>query len=249
MSYSTNTLRAGVVAAVALTSLAACSSSDSLAANGRRSVSLSFAPQGAAATADRVPSGASLSAVPITSNGHTLDLTSVALNISRVELHTVDKGETETECDDGHGCGAVASTPLVVTLTPTGAVVTVATALVPPGTYREIEVKVSSVRLVGTYDAKAFDVVVPVNVKREMEFNPPVTVGGASDGARNITIAVPLTTWLKNADGSLIDPARLATDESLRASVASRIKASFRAFRDDNHNNRDDDNDEHEGSR
>ena len=31
--------------------------------------------------------------------------------------------------------------------------------------------------------------------------------------------------------------------------VASRIRASFRAFRDDNHNNRDDDNDEHEGSR
>ena len=248
MSYSTNTIRAGVAAAIALASLA-CAGSDSLTANGRRSVSLSFAPQGTSASGDRVPAGASATAVPITSGGHTLDLTSAALHFSKVELHTVDKGDVETECDDDHGCGAVASTPLVVNLTPTGAVVTVATALVPAGTYREIEVKIASVRLAGTYDARAFDVVIPVNVEREMEFNPPVSVGGASDVTRNITIAVPLTTWLKNADGSLIDPSRLATDASLRATVASRIRASLRAFRDDNHNNRDDDNDEHQGSR
>ena len=196
---------------------------------------------------DRVPSGVLAAAVPITNGGHTLDLTSAALNISKVELHSTTSGEMETECDDGHGCGVVASTPLVVTLTPTGAVVTVATAIVPAGTYKEIGVKVSSVRLVGTYDAKAFDVVVPVNIEREMEFKPPVTIGGSSDVARNITIAVPLTNWLRNPDGTLVDPAKLATDSSVRAAVVSRIRASLRAFRDDNHNNRDDDNDEPDG--
>ena len=246
MSYSTNTIR--LSALVAVTALAACSSSDSMV-NGRSAVTLSFTPQGSTASADLLPTGVPASAVPITNNGHTLDLTSAALNISKVELHTAGKGEMETECDDGHGCGAIASTPLVVTLSPTGAVVTVATAIVPAGTYREIGVKVSSVRLVGTYDTRAFDIVVPVNVEREMEFKPPVTVGGSTDAARNITIAVPLTTWLTNADGTLIDPAKLATDASLRASVAARIRASLRAFRDDNHNSRDDDNDEHEGSR
>lgn len=246
MSSFMHTLRAGTVGALALAALTACSSSDSMI-NGRSAVSLSFAPQSGGAAADRVPSGIFAAAVPITNGGNTLDLTSAELNISKVELHSVNGGDMETECDDGKGCGSVASTPLVVTLTPTGAVVTVATAIVPAGTYREIGVKVASVRLVGTYNTKAFDVVVPVNVEREIEFKPPVTIGGASDVARNITIAVPLTAWLTNADGSLIDPSKLATDASLRATVVSRIRASLRAFRDDNRNNRDDDNDERDG--
>ena len=247
MSSITHTLRAGTIAALALTALTACSSSDSLT-NGRSTMSLSFAPQGASATADRAPVGVSASASPITSGGHTLDLTSAAINISKVELHTADRGDMDNnECDEGKGCGTVANTPLVVTLTPTGAVVTVATAIVPAGTYREIGVKVASVRLVGTYDTKAFDVVVPVNVEREMEFKPPVTIGGATDVSRNITIAVPLTTWLTNGDGTLVDPSTLATDASARAAVASRIRATLRAFRDDNRNNKDDDNDEKDG--
>lgn len=232
--------RASAVGVVAMGALAACSASDSMT-NGRSSMSLSFATQGASSSAS-----ISASSIPVTNGGHTLDLTAVTLGITKVELHDVTKGEMENEgCDDGHGCNAVVATPLEVTLSATGGVVTAGTSLVPPGTYREIGVKVGTVRLVGTYDTKAFDVTLPVNVEREMEFKPPVTVGGASDPARNVTIAVPLSTWLTNSDGTLVDPAKLATDSSLRAAVAQRIRASFKAFRDDNKNNRDDDNDEH----
>ena len=170
----------------------------------------------------------------------------MTLGITKVELHSVAKGQMENEgCDDGHGCGAVLATPVQVTLSATGGVVTAGVGLVPPGTYREIGVKIGTVRLVGTYDTKAFDVTLPVNVEREMEFKPPVTVGGASDPQRNVTIAVPLSTWLTNPDGTLVDPAKLATDATLRATVAQRIRASLRAYRDDNKNDRDDDNDEH----
>ena len=227
------TLRASLAAALGLVAFTGCAS-DSITGSARNAVTLSFAaPSGTAS--------ASLgSNIPITRNGHTLDITSAALNISKVELHST-VGQSETECNDHRDCGALSATPLVVTLGPTGAIVTVTTAIVPPGTYREIELKVASVRLVGTYDGKAFDVVVPVNVEREMEFNPPVSVGGAGDAARNITIAVPFTTWFMNADGSLVDPSRLATDATLRAYVASRVRASFHAFRDDDHDSDDDD--------
>lgn len=231
--------RASALSVVAVGALAACSASDSTA-SGRSAMSLSFATPSAAPSRS-----VSASLIPVTAGGHTLDLTTVTLGITKVELHDVTKGEMEKEsCDDGHRCGSVIGTPVEVTLSATGGVVTAGTGLIPPGTYREIGVKVGTVRLVGTYDSKAFDVVLPVNVEREMEFKPPVTVGGASDPARNITIAVPLATWLTNSDGTLVDPSKLATDSSLRSAVAQRIKASFKAFRDDNKNNKDDDNDE-----
>ncbi len=236
MSASSHTLRAGALLALALVTLVGCSASDSMTANGRSAVTLSFAPRAAT-------SAASYSAIPITRNGHTLDITSATLNISKVELHSTT-GEHEMECEHDAGCGNLATTPLVVNLTPDGAAVTVSTGIVPEGTYREIELKLASVRLVGTYDGHAFDVVVPVNVEREMEFQPPVTIGGANDPARNITIAVPFTDWFTNADGSLVDPARLMTDSSLRDAVINRVRASFHAFRDDDHDMDDDDHDD-----
>ena len=232
--------RTSAVGVVAMGALAACSASDSLT-NSRSSMSLSFAARSASSSSASV----SASSIPVTIGGHSLDLTAVTLGITKVELHSVVKGEMENEgCDDGHGCGKMVATPVEVTLSATGGVVSPGTSLVPPGTYKEIGVKVGTVRLVGTYDSKAFDVTLPVNVEREMEFKPPVTVGGASDPARNVTIAVPLSTWLINSDGTLVDPAKLATDASLRAAVAQRIRASFKAFRDDNKNDKDDDNDE-----
>jgi hypothetical protein len=238
------TPRAALGAAIALSAILGCSASDSTRAGAGGTLSLSFASTSTAASAN-----VAAALVPITSGGHTLDLTKVELNLSKVELHSTQHGELEeeVECEHSSGCGVIAGSPLVVTLSPTSAVVTVTTALVPPGTYREIEVKVSSVHLVGTFDAKAFDVVIPVNVKNELEFRPPVTIGDETDTQRNVTIAVSLAPWLTNPDGSLIDPAKISTDPVLRASIAQRIRATFRAFRDDNRNNRDDDNDEHRG--
>src|SRR5438309_2019344 len=132
-------LKAYALPAFAIAALAGCSSSDSLTAGTGRALSLSFTTQNAtAATADV---GVSASAVPVTVNGHTLDLTTAALNISRVELHDTQRGELEEECEHHAGCGVISGSPLVVTLTPTTAMLTVTTALVPPGTYREIGIK------------------------------------------------------------------------------------------------------------
>jgi hypothetical protein len=242
MSF-TNHHTARLLVALAAASIVGCSASDATSTSAASSVKLSFITQDPSTAASDV----SLSTAPVTSGGHTLDITSVALNISRVELHTAQHLEMITECEHQTDCGLIDGSPLMVTLTPTPSLVTVTTAIVPPGDYREIGIKFASVRLVGTFDGKPFDVVVNVGAEREMEFDPPVTIGGASDTQRNITIIAPVTTWLTNSDGTLVNPAQLGITPGLQAGVENRIRASLRAFRDDNENGRDDDNDEHIG--
>lgn len=206
-----------------------------MTSGGASALTLSFGTPGGAS---RSLSGASGAAIPVTIGGHTLDLTGATLGVSKIELESSNGGEFEFSCKESKGCSSLVSAPIDVDLAVNGGVVTVTGAFVPPGTYREVEVKFSSVRLRGTYDGQAFDVVLPVKVERELEFNPPLTVGGATAG--NVTIEVPTSLWLRNPDGSLVDPRQLATNASLRDQVASRIRASLRAFRDDD---RDDDSD------
>jgi hypothetical protein len=241
MSYITKPAARLLVAAAAIAVLG-CSGSDATGTSGGRSLSLSFAPTSATSSAGN----ASFALIPVTTGGHTLDLTSVELNLSKIELHSDQHIETVTKCEKGQACNLPGS-PLVVTLSPTTSIVTLTSVVVPTGTYREIEVKIASVHFVGTFDGKPFDVNVNVNVDREIEFSPPVLIGDASDTQRNITIAVPLTSWLTNADGTLIDPSKIVLPGTLRSFVERKIQSTLRAFRDDNHNCRDDDNDEHEG--
>lgn len=234
MQFSPILLRALFAAAVVVT-VGACA--DGITSTGPSSLTLSF---GTTTGASRSLAGASGAAIPITSGGHTLDLTGVTLGVSKIELESTTGGEFEFSCKESKGCSSLVSAPVEVNLAMTGGVVTLQGTFVPPGTYRELEVKFSSVRLRGTYDGQAFDVVVPVNIQRELEFNPPLSVGGTSPTA-NVTVQVPTLLWLRNADGSLVDPRQLVTSAALRDQVADRIRASLRAFRD---NDRDDHSDD-----
>lgn len=218
-----------------LVALAACG--DAITSGGRAPVSVSFSSSRSGASPSLTPS---TTQVPITSGGHTLDLTAASLLVSKLEFETASGADVNQECDEGHGCSSVLPQPITVDLNTGGGVVTVTAGMIPAGSYREIEVKVSSVRLRGTYDTQAFDVTLPVSVEREMEFNPPLVVGGTGD-TRNVTISVPVATWLTNPDGSLVDPRALATNATLRAAVISRINASLRAFHDDDRDGNDDD--------
>ncbi len=230
-------LARGAIAVAILAAASACG--DLLTAGGRAPLALSFANRSSTA---RSSLGPSASLIPITSGGHTLDLSAVALSVSKLELETASGIELEFGCREDKGCSTLLAAPLEVDLNMNGGVVTVKNSVIPAGSYRNIEIKFSSVRLRGTYDSQPFDVLVPVNVEREMEFNPPLTVGGTS--TTNLTIEVSTISWLRNADGSLVDPRRLAVDPVLRAQIASRIRASLRAFRDDDRDDRDDDHED-----
>jgi hypothetical protein len=115
---------------------------------------------------------------------------------------------------------------------------------VPFGTYDEVKLRVTTIRLRGLYDDQPFDVVVPVRQKFELSLNPPLVIDANTD-ALNITVRAIPTEWFQNADASLIDPRRLATDRRLLGRFRARIRAALRAFKDQNRNGEDDRDTDH----
>jgi hypothetical protein len=224
---------------LALGALAACSDSTALPRGGSQ---LGFTTSSSTAAG----ASASLDVAPITKNGHTLDLKQVTIVVERTQL----KRQTNDACagdDDEHdakwsghseSCASVKIPPTLVDLPLDNGVVLLPMDLIPAGTYTEIEFRVSLARLVGTFDGNAFDVTVPVNAKSEIQFTTPLVVKEGT--ATSITINVPISTWLTNADGSLVDPRQLLTNQTLAAAVRARIQASFKAFKDDDHDGKED---------
>ena len=236
-------VRARVTASIATLALtAACS--DSTSAN-RSGVQLAFT-SGVSSSANRL-------LVPITNGGHTLDITQATLTISRIELKRAQTdacaGDDEHDDDvaplaaassssDDDECEELKAGPVSIDLPLTGGMAVLPANAIPAGTFRELEIRVSFVRLVGTFDAKPFDVTLQVNTRGEFAFSTPLVV---TDGAAtSITIDVPVGGWLTNANGSLIDPTLISSNTTLLAQVRSRIIASFHAFEDEDHDGRDD---------
>jgi len=229
----------GVALAVAALSIAACS--DSTGVNTNMSSQLAF-------TTGATASSASLATVPITKDGHTLDLTSATVVVTRASLKKTSTdlcGADDDDDNDDHSgrghdgnCGEVKIGPTLVDLPLDGKMVTIPSNTIPPGTYREIDVRVSLVRLRGTFDGKAFDVTIPANAKSSIDFETPLVV--AADSAIAVTVNLPVDTWLVRSDGTLIDPTKLASTPSLMALVTAKISSSIRAFEDRDHDGRDD---------
>jgi hypothetical protein len=235
--------RAAAVRGVALTAIvvslvSACS--DATSVENRPPSELAFTTR-----SDVSSSNALASTIPITKNGHTLDLTAVTVVVDRASLKRDRTDVCRSDDDDdrkGHfgffNCGEVRIGPTIVDLPLDGALVTLPGNAIPAGTYREIDVRVSMVRLEGTYDTKAFDVTIPVNAKAEVDFETPLVV--VDTVPVSVTVNLPVNTWLVASDSSLVDPTKLLTTPSLMASVRWRISSSIRAFEDRDRDGRDD---------
>jgi len=207
---------------------------------------------GASQIAFTTGASASASLIPVTNGGHTLDLTGVSLTISRAELKAAKSNSCpgdEDEDDDANDdhptvvastaqCGELKIGPTTVALPLGSGIATIPANAIPAGTYREFEIRVTQVELVGTYDGKAFDVTVPVRTKTELEFSTPLVV--TADQPAQLTISVPVNNWLVNSDGSLVDPSKLTTTPSLLSQIKVRIMHSFHAFEDRDHDGHDD---------
>jgi hypothetical protein len=220
---------------------ASCSDSTGLGAGSASQIAFSTL---ASATAD-----AALNTVPVTNGGHTLDLAAATLTVTRAELKRAKTDvcpSDEDEDDDDHppqtasteNCGELKIGPTTVDLPLTGTLTTLPANTIPAGTFREFELRISQVELKGTFDGKAFDVVLPVRVKTEIEFATPFVVTAGAPTL--ITVNVPVNTWLVNANGSLVDPSTILTSPSAMALIKSRIAASLRAFEDRDHDGHDD---------
>lgn len=236
------------VALVGSAGLAACN--DASGSEGPQPVALTFVS---------APASAAISAGdPITVNGHTLDVTSVDVTFSEVVLEReegfagggdseggVDDADSDSEADsdsDGAANEHFRSGPVTVSLPLQGGVITPITTPIPVGTYEELELDIATVRLRGTYDGQAFDVVVPVDEELEAELEPLFVVDDDSDRL-NLTIVLDVTQWFRTSGGVLIDPRLLATSASLRSEFIDRIERDFKAFEDSDRDADDADSD------
>jgi len=174
-----------------------------------------------------------------------------------------DANEPDAENNDEHDCEAMDVGPALVDLPLDGATRVILDALVPAGTYTGVRAKLEavendddgaspflvahpgfegvSVKVVGVFtDAGGadhpFTLTSGVEAELKMDFPTPVTVGAATS---NITIDVNVGSWFKDASGAVIDP----TKAENQTAIERAIRASLRAFEDDNH----DGNDDHEG--
>jgi len=223
---------------------------------------------GLAVFACNAKSGTSISARLATSDGQPLpadggtadagngiEITRVRIAIRRLRLESKDRA-VEVKIEEG---------PLLLDAkgeTLAGALVELITANVPAGTYDKLKIDIHPVELApggafedlvdqrasviieGTVDGKAFTFV--SSLEAELELERTFTVGGGG----NITLDVDASKWFKAADGTRLDP----SDPANRLAIQANIRASFRAFDDDDedgvedHHGRDGgDDDGHDG--
>lgn len=231
-----NVPRLGAAVLLGLAAVGAAACSDVLTPGRGAATTVSFRSTGSTSNAliDAAPTA--FSVIPVTGGGHTVDVQTVEVAFDQVKLERVHSGDERdsdaTEDDsDLRSEEIFKSGPVTVTLPLSGGIVSPFTQALPAGVYDELQMKARSLRLKGTYDGTAFDVTVPVEVKLETRLSPPLTISGTTDRP-DITVNVNVLSWFKNRDGSALDPRVLATDGTLRSEFRSRVKASFRAFKD-----------------
>lgn len=243
---------AGPLAAAVL--FAACQG-DSTGSSGQApGVGLSFAVAAAPAGNKMLDAGP---------GGHTLDLSQVQLVVGRIRLRR--SSEAEPGCagpNEQHPCTEFKAGPVLVDLPVHGGIVTPITSDIPPGSYRFLLINIfppagddsafvafraahnwpalGGMRVKGTYDGQAFDLFLNVKAEIYNQLDPPFVVTADSKGPLNVTIAVDPHAWFKTGDGTLIDPRALTADQHLLELVTSNVRASFKAFSDNQRHGTDD---------
>ncbi len=250
--------------ALAITvALSACSS-DSTNPGGRGTVSLSFATTGTTTTSASVSPSAP-GVLAMTAVTDSLVITKAQVVLARLELQrsggTCSSSEVAGDDDnnDDGSCAELELAPSIVSLAVNGAVTQALNSSIPAGTYTAFEAKIrvveakkaastaflaahpevkgASVRVEGTFNGKAFTYTGAPKAELEGLFNPPLVAD--STGA-NITIKVDLANWFRTSTGTLVDPATANAGGVNAELVRGNIARSFKAFRDDDRDGRDD---------
>ena len=238
-------MRTRVLLLTALSSalaLAGCDSTNT----GREGVSISFST--------RAPAVAAVSdaqfAITVAEGANTLVITKAELVLRELEL----KLSSTSTCATGtveDSCERIELGPMKIDLPTTDVVASPISTTVPAGTYHEIEFDIRrpgtdpadaafvaanpqfnnvSIRVEGTFNGTPFTFTSQLDQEVQIDFNPPVTI---AEGTNNVTIAVDLRSWFRNSSGVLINPSTASPGQPNESSVTARMKASLRAFEDD----------------
>lgn len=254
MHATSTTSRAGILALglAVFGLLAGCD--DSTGPGGAATVSLAFGLKSGSA----VPApGLFGQAPPITDGTNTITLTSAEIVLRQIEFKRVGVADCETAVNEDD-CEEFETAAQLVALPIDGSVSKTVSALVPAGTYSEVEFDVHkvdpvadasfasahpdftdiSIRVTGTFDdgtgPQPFTFESDLNEEQEIEFpaNDPLVV---NDGtmATAVTLMVDLDSWFRNAAGDLIDPNTANKGGVNENLVKDNIRTSIEGFRDD----------------
>ncbi len=257
--------------------LAGTTACDAIGDPDREMVSISFTGAGAAAGEMRATPAGMASSVTVSSGSNTLVIEKAQVLLRRIKLKSGlgincpdDSGGDSSDDSDSDSttsnpdssasngaCQELHTGPVLVDLPLTENAVTSITALVPRGTYREIEFRIhklgddtpeeralasqhpefdrASIRVEGTFNGAPFVFVSEENEDRELEFQPPIVI---DEGNENVTIRLDVSRWFRTGSGGVIDPATANKGGANEKLVRDNIRASIRAFEDDDRNGR-----------
>ncbi len=250
------------VAVAASAGLAACGDSTAPAAGQPMTVSFSTAAEAGSSASLASLEGGTAAATD------SIRITKAQIVVSRIELQRSGAsctgagvaGDDDSDKGDDTECPKLELSPVVVDLPVDASVVSKLKMSIPSGNYSSLEAKIGpvksnkgqgssaflakypdlvdvSVRVEGTFNGKAFTYRGSPRVELKNKFDPPIVV---DSGGINLTINVDLRSWFRNRSGGYVDPSTASVNGSTAALVADNIRRSFKAFRDDNRNGRDD---------
>ena len=230
--------------------LAACSDSSG---PDRRTVSLSFSTQASPSFAAQSPNFD----ITVTVGANTIVVTKAQVVLRKLDLKQSDATSCPDDDSAHEDCNEVKLGPILVDLPLTATASGGITASIPEGTYHEIEFQIhrptnhtgdaafaaanpnfanASVRVEGTYNGTPFVFTSTMTQSIELEFNPPVVINADN---QNVTVNFDLTNWFK-VNGVVINPTTANPGQPNEQAVTQNIRASLKAFRDDDKNGHDD---------
>ena len=192
--------------------------------------------------------------ISMTAGGHSLVIGKAQMVLAEMELKATSSSACAAEAAEDD-CTELQVAPIVVDL-PLGAVKSLdVSALLPPGTYREIELDVDavesgehatsaafhaahpdfrnvSVRVTGTFDGSPFIFETAQDFEVELEFPSPFVVGA---GASSLTLNIDVASWFQ-VGSTILDP----SNPENRSVITNNIGRSIAAFRDDDRDGRED---------
>ena len=260
-------LALAVVSALGASLVACAADSTGPNASATGAVSLSFSTTGASSTSSSTSlSGGALSGALVGSSSvDALVITKAQLVLAELELQragatcTSTSGSGDDNSSSSDSCAELELAPTMIDLPVNGNVVSALSVPVPAGSYSAFEAKITpadtgrpggaaliathpelraaSVRVEGTFNGKTFTYTGATRAQIESRFDPPLVADGSG---MNVTVRVDLTGWFRTSSGALIDPATANAGGPNAELVSTNIARSFIAFRDDDHDGRDD---------
>jgi hypothetical protein len=213
-------------------------------------VELSFSSQ--------APATAATTDITVTIGANTLVITKAQMVVRRIKLKPGVSTATCSDDDAGvDDCATIHTGPVLVDLPLTPNTITTLSANAPAGTYGQVDLRIhkptddnadaaflaanpgfagASIRVEGTYNGTAFVYTTDMTEKRELEFNPPVSIN-EDVPLINITVQANLESWFRSGT-TLINPTTANKGGANENLVRNNIRASLRAFRDDDRNGR-----------